>query len=247
MAVSNTSSGVSVLAFSLMMSNASYTTLRAVDFLPSHMSELMNFSTRCEPYLRSTPGMLRFFTGLRIQKLELRIRNYELLPFWCFRAVTRAAHAALVQTGGVEFAAHYLVADVDVLHAAGAHDDHRVLLEVVALAGDVGGNLLAVGQAHAGDFADGGVRFAGRGGGHLGADPALKGRRVEDRAVFERVESARQRGRLGFGLKLCASFADELGKSCHLKTKRPEGVSTNLYQMRAPVKRESRESSSAEK
>ena len=131
--------------------------------------------------------------------------------------VARAADTALVEAGGIEFAAHYRVADVDILYAAGAQDNHRVLLEVVALAGDIGSNLHTVGQAHAGDFTYCGVRLAGSFGGYLGAHSAFKRRRVEDRLIFKRIEAAPESGRFRFCFKLCASFADKLGKSHEAK------------------------------
>src|SRR3989344_7681501 len=114
----------------------------------------MNFSTRCEPYLRSTPGTFLFLTGLRIL-----FRIFRTLG-----TVARAADAALIEACGVELAAHNSVADVDVLNAAGAQNYDRVLLQVVAFTRDVGGNLHAVGKAHAGDFADGGGRLSLTGG-----------------------------------------------------------------------------------
>src|SRR3546814_16259229 len=40
----------------------------------------------------------------------------------------------------------------EVLHAAATHQHHRVLLQVMADAGDVRGNLNAISQAHAGDL-----------------------------------------------------------------------------------------------
>lgn len=75
-----------------------------------------------------------------------------------------------------------------------------MLLEVVPLARDVGGNLQPVGEADASDFADSGVWLARGHRGHLGADATLKRGRVENRAVLERIKTPRQRGRLGFAL-----------------------------------------------
>jgi len=49
-----------------------------------------------------------------------------------------------------------------------------VLLEVVALAADVGPDFLTVGEADAGDFAEGGVRLFRGFGGDFDADAALK-------------------------------------------------------------------------
>src|SRR5690348_12096381 len=110
--------------------------------------------------------------------VKLQNSNYKL--FLALNAIAAARYVALFDRGGIETAAHHLVADVDVLHAAGAHNNHRVLLEVVALARNVGGDLLAIGKAHAGYFADSRVRLAGGRGGHLGAHTALKGAGVKD-------------------------------------------------------------------
>src|SRR3954471_13850546 len=91
-------------------------------------------------------------------------------------AVLRAGLLAVGDAGGVEGAAHDLVADArQVLHAAAAYEHHRVLLEVVALAGDVGGDLHPVGEPDAGDLAKGRVRLLGRHGCDAGADaPPLR-------------------------------------------------------------------------
>src|SRR3954469_3460175 len=91
-------------------------------------------------------------------------------------AVAAACLLAVLDTGGVERAADDLVADTrEVLHTATTDHDDGVLLEVVALAGDVGGDLDAAGQAHAGDLAQGGVRLLRRVGVHASADAAALG------------------------------------------------------------------------
>src|SRR2546423_14481842 len=85
-------------------------------------------------------------------------------------AVLRAGLLAVRDAGGVERAAHDLVAHArEILDATAAHEHHRVLLEVVALAGDVGGDLHPVRQPDACDLAQGRVRL-------------LRGRRVDTRA-----------------------------------------------------------------
>src|SRR4051812_40171396 len=92
-------------------------------------------------------------------------------------AVAAPGLLAVADAGGVEGAPDDLVAHAgEVLHPAAAHEDHRVLLEVVALTGDVGGDLHAARQPHPGHLAErrvgllGGVRV------HAGAHaPALRG------------------------------------------------------------------------
>jgi hypothetical protein len=60
----------------------------------------------------------------------------------------------------VERAADDVVADArQIFHAAAADEHHRVLLQVVADAGDVGRDFDAVGQPYARYFAQRGVRF----------------------------------------------------------------------------------------
>src|SRR5947207_11991078 len=85
-------------------------------------------------------------------------------------AVLRAGLLAVGDAGGVERAAHDLVADArQVLHATTPHEHNRVLLEVVALAGDVGGDLHPVGEPNARDLAKRRVRL-------------LRGGRIDARA-----------------------------------------------------------------
>ena len=83
---------------------------------------------------------------------------------------------AVLHGGAVVGATDDLVADTgEVTHAAAADQDDGVLLEVVALAGDVGRDLDAVDEAHTGDLAEGGVRLLGGGGEDAGAHAALLG------------------------------------------------------------------------
>src|SRR5579875_782346 len=85
-------------------------------------------------------------------------------------AVLRAGLLAVRDAGGVKRAADHLVTETrEVLDAAAAHEHHRVLLQVVALAGDVGADLHAVGQPDARDLAQRRVRLLGRGGVDAGA------------------------------------------------------------------------------
>src|SRR5687767_7382567 len=80
---------------------------------------------------------------------------YELLGL---HAVLRAGLLAVGDAGGVERAAHDLVANArKVLDATAAHEHDAVLLQVVPLARDVGGDLHAVGEPHARNLAERGV------------------------------------------------------------------------------------------
>ena len=83
---------------------------------------------------------------------------------------------------GVELAADDVVADArQVLDAASPDHDDRVLLEVVADAGDVARDLDVVGQPDPGDLPHGRVRLLGRRREDPGADAPLLGAGVEGR------------------------------------------------------------------
>src|SRR3954447_18964964 len=96
------------------------------------------------------------------------------------RAVAAARLLAITNAGGVERAADDLVANTrQVADATAAHEHDRVLLQVVALAGDVGGDLDAAGQAHAGDLAERRVRLLRGVREHAGAHAAALGRALQ--------------------------------------------------------------------
>src|SRR5262249_42999140 len=82
---------------------------------------------------------------------------FSLVPrglFGTLGAVFRPALLTVLDALGVQHAAENVVAHAgQVLDAAAADHDHRVLLQVMALAGDVADHLEAVGQAHLGDLA----------------------------------------------------------------------------------------------
>jgi len=85
---------------------------------------------------------------------------YEALFTSPFGAVATTGLLAVTHTRGVERAADDLVANArQVLHTAASHEDDRVLLEVVANAGDVGRDLDARGQTHTRHLAKGRVRL----------------------------------------------------------------------------------------
>src|SRR3954454_10351533 len=80
------------------------------------------------------------------------------------RAVTAAGLLAVADTLGVERTADDLVADAgQVLHTTAAHEHDRVLLQVVADARDVGGDLDPAGEPDAGNLAERRVGLLGRG------------------------------------------------------------------------------------
>ncbi|MDB5266712.1 MAG: hypothetical protein JWN89_527 [Parcubacteria group bacterium] len=132
--------------------------------------------------------------------LSLRlIENCKLLP--CLRSlgsVSASRLASLVYALGVEKPSNDGIADSEVLDASSADNDHRVLLEVVAHARDVGGHFRAVREADTGDLSDSRVRLLWGLGGHLGADASLERRVKEYGSVLDGIEPARQSDRLGF-------------------------------------------------
>src|SRR3712207_127887 len=102
----------------------------AVDFLPSCITRLMTCWTRRERWTGSG-SICRIWAAAR--------RGIALL---LLHAVLRAGLLAVADAGGVERPADDLVAHARKVLDAAATDEHdRVLLEVVPLAGDVGGDL----------------------------------------------------------------------------------------------------------
>src|SRR5262245_49331290 len=94
------------------------------------------------------------------------------------RPVLGAGLLAVGDAGGVERAAHDLVTDArQVLHPPAADQHHRVLLEVVALAGDVGGDLHPVREPHTGHLSQRRVGLLRRRRIHARAYPPPLGRR----------------------------------------------------------------------
>jgi hypothetical protein len=169
------------------------------------MTALIKRLSVSEPYLRSARQTRFFFSGRRI------------LFFRLLAAVARTCVATLLDAARVELAAHDGVLDTDIFHSAAAEHDHRVFLQIVPLARDVGGDLHAVGEADAGDLADGGVRLSRGLGRHLGADAALEGRGIKGRAIRECVEAARQSRHGRLARFIFAAFFGKLIDGCHLE------------------------------
>src|SRR3954447_9234125 len=173
----------------------------AVDFLPSSMTLLITCWTRRERCTGSG-SICRIWAAARRGIADLLLLH----------VVLRAGLLAVADAGGVERAADDLVADArQVLDAAAADQDDRVLLEVVALAGDVGGDLDASGDPDAGDLAQRRVGLLGR-------------RRVDARAdtpplrrgnlLLAALAGLQARGRELLGLGVTA-LADQLAGRRH--------------------------------
>src|SRR4029079_15620364 len=133
------------------------------------------------------------------------------------RAVLAATLLAVAHAGGVEGAADDVVLDRrEVLHAAAADQDHRVLLEVVADTGDVGRDLHLVGQPHARDLAQRRVRLLGRHRPDLQAHAALlRGARDRHLAASQAVPVLAHGRRLDLLDLVLPAVADELADRRH--------------------------------
>src|SRR5436190_13713742 len=119
-------------------------------------------------------------------------------------AVAAASLLTVLHGLGVERATDDLVTDTrQVLHPTAADEHDRVLLQVVTLTRDVGGDLDAAAQAHTGDLAKGGVRLLRGGGVDAGAHTASLGRTLQGR-------------RLVLGHLVLAALADQLVDGGHL-------------------------------
>src|SRR3954452_9636518 len=114
------------------------------------------------------------------------------------RAVAAAGLLTVLHALGVQRAAHDLVADAgEVLHAAAADEHDRVLLQVVADAGDVRRDLDAAREADARDLAQRRVRLLGGG-------------RVHARAHAASLRAPLERRSLGLADLVLAALADQL-------------------------------------
>src|SRR5581483_5062915 len=125
----------------------------ATDRLPRSRILLTTWVTSTEWYTGS---------GISSRRGAGPLRGIGDLPF-LLRAVAAAGLLAVADTGGVERAADDLVTHAgEILHAAAAHEDDRVLLEVVALTGDVGRDLHTAREPDTGHLPQRGVRLLRR-------------------------------------------------------------------------------------
>jgi hypothetical protein len=132
-------------------------------------------------------------------------------------AVLRTGLLAVGDASGVERPADDLVAHTrKILDAATTHEHDGVLLEVVALAGDVGGDLHRPGDPDTRHLAQSRVRLLGRGGVDTGADATtLRGRGLL-LAALARLQAGSGE-LLGLGL---SALTDQLGGRGHATEKR---------------------------
>src|SRR5215472_10732226 len=105
----------------------------ATVFLPSHIIEFTNFSASVDPYTGS--GAISLGSGLRLRGIDshLLLRS----GFWPLGAVLRTALLPAADTGGVQRSSNDVVAHTrQILHTAAADEHNRVLLQIVADAGN---------------------------------------------------------------------------------------------------------------
>src|SRR5256885_10576484 len=120
--------------------------------------------------------------------------------FRTLRAILRTALLAVLDALGIEDTAEDVVAHAgQVLDAAAADHDHRVLLKVMAFTRDVADHFEAVGQAHLGDLAKRRVRLLRRRGVDARADAALLRRLLQRRHLL---------ARLLYNARLCDQLVD---------------------------------------
>src|SRR5438128_3959622 len=130
------------------------------------MMLFMNLESVISPNFGS--GRISRFSGRRRRDI------FYIPLFRTLGAVLRTALPAVLDTLGVENAAQHVVANArKVADAASADQHHRVLLQVVAFAGDVGDDLALVGQANLGNLAKRRVRLLRSRRIDAGADAAL--------------------------------------------------------------------------
>src|SRR5690606_37693960 len=153
-------------------SQAPYTMCSAVDFFPSTISTLQNLATSRSRNFGS--GVIFRLGTSRRRGMGSALRLLDAVLGPALRPVRLVGVGGTAGARRVERTAHDVVAHArQVLHAAATDEDDRVLLKVVPLARDVGGDLDPVRQPDAGHLAEGRVRLLGSGRVHAGADPPL--------------------------------------------------------------------------
>src|SRR5438067_6067570 len=183
----------------------------ATDFLPSSMTEFMDFDRVMSPNFGS--GRISRFSGRRrrdigcflsLQPVPEPVRG--LLSrglLGALGAVLRAGLPAVLDPLRIEHAAEHVVADAgQIAHTAAADQHDAVLLEVVALAGNVADHFALVGQADLGHLPERRVRL-------------LRGRRINTGADSALLRVLLHRRDLRLGLLRFATLADQLVNRRH--------------------------------
>src|ERR1700740_1177247 len=154
----------------------------ATDFFPAYITEFMNFVMTTFPNFGS--GSTSRFSA----EWRRDILLYLSRLFGTLRAILRTALLAVLDALGIQHAAEDVVAHAgQVLDAAAADHDHRVFLQVMALARDVADHLETVGQAHLRDLAQRRVRLLRGRGVDARANAALLRRLLQRRNLLARL------------------------------------------------------------
>src|ERR1041385_5125309 len=187
----------------------------ATDFYPAYITEFMNFVTMMFPNFgsgstsrfsaewrrdifvsflrhgRACPGHPRLNSLIEIPGSHFVRPGMTCATFRSLRtlgAVLRTALLAVLDALSIQHAAENVVAHAgQVLDAAAADHDHRVLLQVMAFTRDVTDHLEAVGQGHLGDLAQRRVRLLRRGRIDARADTALLRAALQRRHLLLRL------------------------------------------------------------
>src|SRR5271170_6607021 len=137
----------------------------ATDFLPSYIRQFINLVNTLSP---------NFASGKTSRLTAARRRDMTGSLLRTLGAVFRTALATVFDALGVERAADDVIPHSrQIFHSTAADQDDRMLLQVVALPGNVARDLEPVGQAHARHLAQGGIRLLRRSRVDARAHPAL--------------------------------------------------------------------------
>src|SRR5438094_7343728 len=112
----------------------------ATDFLPSYIKQFINLVRIASPNLGS---------GKTSRLTAARRRDTGVPLFRTLGAVFRTTLTAILDALGIQSAADDVITHTrKIFDPTAADQHHRVFLEVVTLAGNVAGDLVAVGEAH---------------------------------------------------------------------------------------------------
>src|SRR5579875_3744990 len=193
------------------------------------MMLLMNFASVRFLYLASGAACRRSTRARRGMRASSLLRRGLL---GSLGSVLRPTPSTIRDAGGVQSATHDVVPHARQILDASAADEHdRVLLQVVALARNVGGHFHLIGEANAGDLPKRRVRLLGRGRLHDGADSTLLRRALPaGQLVLEGIELKPQRRRGRLLGDLLPALSDQLINSrqaisfpCTFITRKAEG------------------------
>ena len=143
-----------------------------------------------------------------------------------FCPVSGTRGATLFEPGGVELATHDRVLHADVLDPPTTKQNDRVLLQIVAHARNVGGNLHPVGESNTGDLTDSRVRFPRSLRSHFRTHATLEGGRIKSWSVLECIKTTSERGLTRLRRFVFTTSLGELIDGGHLEKEDPRGSRT---------------------